>query len=293
MINAKNFKDKSMKTRLLLTGLCAGIAFLGACNDSDDDKPGDAVEKAFRQKYPTATRVEWDNHGKFREADFVLNGSDYEAWYNDDAEWLQAEHDVNYTAIPAAVKNVVENSINYPSTTWRPDPEVKLLERRNYPDWYGVELENGKQEVTIWSDAEGFRSLTVTRDLSGNEVPQAIRTTIARQYPQGYYEEVEMLDDNSYWVNLLHGKEVKQVYFTATPTWNYTEWPVPAAELPAAVQETLKGNAYTGYSVKSAAYQEHPDNLSYYAITLENTEHPTSSILVAKIKADGSLVLAD
>ena len=282
-----------MKTRLFLAGLCAGIAFLGACDDSDDDKPGDAVEKAFRQKYPQATRVDWENHGKFREVDFVLNSNDYEAWYNDDAEWLQTEYEVSYTSIPAAVKELVKNDINHPSSAWSPDPEVKLLERKNYPNWYGVELKNGNQEVTIWSDAEGFRSLTVTDDLDRNEAPQAIRTFIAQQYPQGYYEEVDVLEDNSYVVNLLHGKEVKQVYFTSTPAWNYTEWPVPEEELPAAVQNTLEGNAYAGYSVKSATYQEYPNNLSYYHITLENTESPTGPTLTAKIKADGSLVLAN
>lgn len=273
-----------MKTKLFLLGLCASIAFLGACDDSDDDKPETAVDNAFHAQYQGATHVEWGNHGSFREVDFKIQGVDYEAWYTHDAAWLQTEHEVAYATIPEVVKTLVSQDINYPSNTWRPDYEAELLERRNYLDWYAVEL-----NVTFWSDAKGLQHRIVTHDLSGKEIPQEIVNTINNKYPGSYYEDVEVLDDNSYWVNLFHGKEVKQVYFTAAKTWDYTEWEVPANELPGAVQTTLKGEAYADYSVEVATYQERLSD-GYYYIMLKNPALPDAKPLIAKIHKDGSLV---
>jgi len=78
-----------------------------------------------------------------------LNGREYEAWFNTSGIWLQAEYAVTYTSVPAAIKDFIANSIDYPPTLWTPDAATEVLERKNYPDWYAVELENGANEVTI------------------------------------------------------------------------------------------------------------------------------------------------
>ena len=76
-----------MKTRLIVVLLgFLGSGMFVACrddaSDKDDDRPGKAVELAFQAKYPGATGVEWESKGVFREADFTLNGREYEAWFN-------------------------------------------------------------------------------------------------------------------------------------------------------------------------------------------------------------------
>ena len=91
-----------MKTRLIVVLLgFLGSGMFVACrddaSDKDDDRPGKAVELAFQAKYPGATGVEWESKGVFREADFTLNGREYEAWFNTSGIWLQAEYAVTYT----------------------------------------------------------------------------------------------------------------------------------------------------------------------------------------------------
>ena len=140
-----------MKTRLIVVLLgFLGSGMFVACrddaSDKDDDRPGKAVELAFQAKYPGATGVEWESKGVFREADFTLNGREYEAWFNTSGIWLQAEYAVTYTSVPAAIKDFIANSIDYPPTLWTPDAATEVLERKNYPDWYAVELENGANE---------------------------------------------------------------------------------------------------------------------------------------------------
>ena len=110
-----------MKTRLIVVLLgFLGSGMFVACrddaSDKDDDRPGKAVELAFQAKYPGATGVEWESKGVFREADFTLNGREYEAWFNTSGIWLQAEYAVTYTSVPAAIKDFIANSIDYPPT---------------------------------------------------------------------------------------------------------------------------------------------------------------------------------
>ena len=105
-----------MKTRLIVVLLgFLGSGMFVACrddaSDKDDDRPGKAVELAFQAKYPGATGVEWESKGVFREADFTLNGREYEAWFNTSGIWLQAEYAVTYTSVPAAIKDFIANSI--------------------------------------------------------------------------------------------------------------------------------------------------------------------------------------
>ncbi|MDE5612150.1 MAG: hypothetical protein K2I90_09060, partial [Odoribacter sp.] len=92
--------------------------------------------------------------------------------------------------------------------------------------------------------------------------------------------------------NMLSDREVKQVYFNSSAVWTYTAWPVTTGDLPLAVQQFLTGNAYEGYAIKSAEYQQHPDK-AYYRVVLENTEYPGSPTLQVKVDAEGNPVLAN
>lgn len=283
-----------MKSRLLFAFISfIAISALSACHDDDSDRknddPGKIVESAFWSKYPQATRVKWEKKGNLREADFVLNGRDYEAWFNASGTWLQAEYSLPYTAIPSAVKELITNNINYPPTRWTPDQSVEVLERKNYPDWYIVELENGANEVTIWSDAEGYRSMEVAEDYSGNDIPQAIRSFMASTYSQGYIYEVEELVGGGYEANLLDGNEAKQVYFDRTMSWLYTEWPVLLAEVPEVVQAVLNTPAYQDFTVRNVSYQQYAKGDRYHFI-LKSKTLPAADIRL-DVDLNGNIIL--
>ena len=260
-----------MKTRLIVVLLgFLGSGMFVACrddaSDKDDDRPGKAVELAFQAKYPGATGVEWESKGVFREADFTLNGREYEAWFNISGIWLQAEYAVTYTSVPVAIKDFIANSIDYPPTLWTPDAATEVLERKNYPDWYAVELENGANEVTIWADAEAYLHRAVVEDYSGNDIPQTILTFVTQNYRQALLTEVGKWSDGAYQANMLDGNEAKQIYFDRSMNWQYTEWPVLFSEVPAVVKEVLNSTAYENYTVRSVDYRQFPQGDRYHFV---------------------------
>ena len=238
-----------MKTRLIVVLLgFLGSGMFVACrddaSDKDDDRPGKAVELAFQAKYPGATGVEWESKGVFREADFTLNGREYEAWFNTSGIWLQTEYAVTYTSVPVAIKDFIANSIDYPPTLWTPDAATEVLERKNYPDWYAVELENGANEVTIWADAEAYLHRAVVEDYSGNDIPQTILTFVTQNYKQALLTEVGKWSDGAYQANMLDGNEAKQIYFEGD-RYHFVLTPKQQPGLDMALDIDLQGNIIT------------------------------------------------
>lgn len=279
----------------LIVGALA-IIFLPACKNDDSHKdeenqfPAQSVETAFWAKYPAASSVEWEWAGVFQKAGFVLNSVDYEAWYNVSGVWLQTEYPAVYTNLPSAVKDYLANSINYPPTMWTPQQSVEVLERNGYPLWYEVELKNGNREVTVGLDEEAYEHYEAAEDFDGKEVPQRIRNFLALNYKNGWVTEGMKLENGSYVINLLYGNEVRQVNFDPSFGWVNTEWPVSPGDLPAAVQAALKKEAYAGYTIKSAKYQQYPEK-EYYRIILQNTGLPGNPIMKVNLNAGGVPVL--
>lgn len=284
-----------MKTQgIFILAVALTAAVLGCSNDKSDQEdqvklPTLAVETAFWQKYSGASSVEWEAAGDFQKAEFEMNAADYEAWFTISGLWLQAKNSSVYTNLPSSVKDYVANSINYPPTIWTPRQETEVLERAVYPVFYGVELKNGENEVEIWCDEEAFRHVEVIEDYDGKDIPPMISSFIAGHYPKGWIVEVWKLANGESIAHMLDADKVKQVYFTSAMDWNYTEWPVLPNDLPAAVKEALQGNAYEGFTVKSAMFQQH-QRKEYYYIVLQQTDlsGPTTSV---RIDAQGGIVI--
>ena len=275
--------------------LILGVIVAAACskNNSHLEVPSRLAEAAFRAKYPDAHSVEWERAGMYQKVEFELASREYDAWFDASGKWLQTEYSQPYVTLPQAVKDYVTNSLDYPANEWTPDPSVEVVERLNYPTWYGVELEKGRNEVTLWTDADIFRHFDEVEDIDRGDLPQAIRSFISSNYTGGWITEGMKLVDGSYVVNLLNDREVKQVYFSSSAVWTYTAWPVLTGDLPFAVQQVLTtGEAYKGYTIKCAEYQQYPDK-SYYHVVLENTENPEGPTFPVNVDAEGNLVLAD
>lgn len=266
------------------------IMMLIACDD-DDDKivPPQAVENAFQAQYPTASSVEWERAGVFRKVDFVMNGKKHEAWYTTSGVWLQTEYSENYANIPTVIKDYLTANVEYPLTSWMPQNTVEVLERQNYSNWYGVELEQGEHDVTMWSDEEAFSHFTSVEDMDRDDTPQAIRSYLSQNESNSWITETYKLPNGSYVVNVLSGSMVKQFHFNSSMTWEYTEWPIQSSQLPDAVKTVLQGTAYANYSVKSATYQERSD-AAYYHIVLENTNDPDALTMSVNIDAEGNII---
>lgn len=65
------------------------------------------------QKFPDAKSVKWDKENETDwEAEFKLNGEEYSANFSTDGVWKETEHEIEKTAIPANVKQTLDNEFS-------------------------------------------------------------------------------------------------------------------------------------------------------------------------------------
>lgn len=284
-----------MKLKMNLIALF-GMAMwiLPACSDTNNDPlsdgenlPEQAVQSAFTAKYPGAARIEWKAKGDYWEADFDLGNVDYDAWFGKSGVWLREEYEIDYSNAPQPVKNYVAGSINYPSATWTPDPSVDVVKNLNTPVWYGIELKQAGNEVTVWADAGGNGIKDVSDDYSGNEIPAAIRNGLAEKYPKSVTLEVEKLMNLTFEATILDADLVKTVYYDRTMGWMHTAWFVAEADVPRAVLDVLSWPAYADYSVKQIQYQQYSSGDRYHFLLGKSG----SMDMTVNVDPEGNIIL--
>lgn len=96
-----------MKTLNLMAVAFAVIGFTACAQKTNVPEN---VNKAFSQKFPDAKSVKWDKENDTEwEAEFKLKGIDYSANYSTDGVWKETEHKIETSAIPAPVKQTLDN----------------------------------------------------------------------------------------------------------------------------------------------------------------------------------------
>ncbi|WEK37657.1 MAG: PepSY-like domain-containing protein [Candidatus Pseudobacter hemicellulosilyticus] len=93
-----------------------------------------AVTDAFKQKYPSASSVEWRDKVTYFVAGFSDNGTHYDARFTSKGEWKDTETEIGADGIPAAVKDGLSKS--------------------KYADWeahtaYEIQLPGDKKEYRV------------------------------------------------------------------------------------------------------------------------------------------------
>lgn len=109
---------------------------------SDDPIPlNSAVLDAFHARFPDARSVTWASNGGYLVADFYIVESgattEGEAWFTPIGEWYMTQLEMNYTALPLAVRAAFEAG-DYAG--WGVDEVVKM-EREGEPLEYIVVAE--------------------------------------------------------------------------------------------------------------------------------------------------------
>lgn len=145
----------------------AATAFT-AC-DSDDDNEVTNINPAFtnalQAKYPETKnlKVEWENEGKYKVAEYTYQLKDIDVWFNAQAQWVMTDTDLGkdlFMIFDNAVNDAFSNS-QY--GTWTLD-DIDLYERQA-DSFYTIEVEQGNQEVTLFYDRQGNLLQTVPGDV--------------------------------------------------------------------------------------------------------------------------------
>lgn len=269
-----------MKTNLLILTLAAAGALLAGCDKDDDGIRVDrAIDDAFRSRYPDVGRVEWERKIDYYVADFWRDNTESEAWFDGQGVWYMTETDIRYVDLPQAVKTAFAQS-QY--ALWHIE-DVDMLEYPDRETVYVIEIEQGKAEYDLYFTPDGVLAKTYPENTgtgntpggnSGGGVHQpstllpAIKAFIAERYPQARIVDVDR-ERNTIEVDIVDGHTPREVVFSLTGEWAYTETEVRQIDVPAPVLAAVSASQYGTWRIDDIDHYVTPTG-EYYRFELES-----------------------
>ena len=152
-----------LKLYLLFFALCSVVTLQSCSDDDDPTNVSEAIQNAFKAKYPSATNEKWEMKSGYYVAEFRENGKEVDAWFTSNAEWSMAETDLgtDLNLLPDEIKTAFENS-DY--KTWR----VEDIDKYERPDktFYLIEVETtGQKDRKLFYGTDG----TLIKDVEDAE----------------------------------------------------------------------------------------------------------------------------
>jgi uncharacterized membrane protein YkoI len=136
------------KALLIITALC--IVTFAFAQEKGKASPPEKVKTSFAKKFPKAEKVKWEQENATEwEAEFKLAGAEYSANFNNDGTWIETEHEIKQSEIPAAVKKTLDTEF----AGYKVE-EYEMVETAK-GTFYEFELEKGKEEIEVLIDANG------------------------------------------------------------------------------------------------------------------------------------------
>ena len=129
------------------------------------------IETAFKNMYPKATDVEWEQMADCYVAEFIMNDQELDVWFDNDAQWVMTETDVeSLQKVPAPVAEAFMNS-TMSNMRLR---DVRIITFPKHPTVIVIEVEqyNSDEEFQLFYAPDGklLQSLDVT-ELGGEIYP--------------------------------------------------------------------------------------------------------------------------
>lgn len=105
------------------------------------------VLKHFNSAYPAAQVKDWDKErdGTY-EAEFTLNGVEWEAYYDANGNWTRTERDVRRSDVPQAVWNALAKS-SYAG--WKVD-DIEEHQTPRQKSVFEIEVKKGGQKAYLY-----------------------------------------------------------------------------------------------------------------------------------------------
>lgn len=158
-----------MKAKLLMISMVALAAAAFTACDSDDDNEVTNINPAFttalQTKYPETKnlKVEWENKGNYKVAEYTYQLKDIDVWFNAQAQWVMTGTDLGKDLFMIADNGVNEAFANSPYSTWTLD-DIDFYERQS-DSFYTIEVEQGNQEATLFYNRQGNLLQIVNGDI--------------------------------------------------------------------------------------------------------------------------------
>ena len=199
-----------MKTTLVTALILLTTTFaFSSCKDSSYTPPKNVVS-AFKAKYPSAKRVEWEVKNTYQVAEFHIDFTEIEAWFDNNGQWVMTESDVKFSSLPVVIRNSFKSG-EYGK--WEVE-DVDKLERAGMETIYIIEAELGEQEVALHYLENGTLVKTLMdndgRGYQPESAPQAVLQFIQQKYPQANIVEIDQ-DKGLLKIDIIDQQIMKEV----------------------------------------------------------------------------------
>jgi hypothetical protein len=139
-----------MKKLSILVCCTLFICAFTFAQEAAQSKAPATVNKAFKAKFPSATKVKWEKEGKAYEAEFLQNNVETSAVFGIDGKWIETEVKIEFNALPAAVQQIVTTNFkDYKAN------EFNKIEHYSKGKYYEVELQQANDKIDVMFDSNG------------------------------------------------------------------------------------------------------------------------------------------
>ena len=145
-----------MKKMMILAAAVIALATI-SCEKYDDGRPQQAVRKSFSNVCPGAFDVEWEWEGRYWEVSYETgtrpNGTEHEAWFDKDGNWIRTKTEVLISEVPQEIKDYLAADPTYGAANYS-DNDADYIQTPT-GNSYRFDLNSNGREVKVDVSEDG------------------------------------------------------------------------------------------------------------------------------------------
>ena len=268
--------------------LCLLAVVATACKDDDESiNVPSAVTTSFDTMFPSARLNGWLSWRGFLVADFTLNGTEVQAWYDKGGRWYMTDTDIDLSSLPVAVRMAYQ--VSPYAADWTID-DIQELVREGMDTIYILDVWQGRSQLDLCYTANAI--LADTRPYAYGDptawvpasVPEAIIIYLTNNYAG--YTMIQTVVNGGVTVALINYDGVAvSVQFDGSYRWLRSVVIVSKEDVPLEVMAALAGSEYGTYIIREISLTMDTSG-EYYTFALTNGIGTTT----LKISTSGQII---